>query len=303
MLTLPPAALAAFNSRNPRITSAGVVYRNDGVEIRSTQHDRSLVVDTSDLAGTYRALNSVSVTQARSNSDMSVNNLEVEGGFFALNTFDGFTPTDVEAGLFDEAPFEFFLLQWDDPNAWQRVYIRGYIGQITRKAEGYFSAEFRGLAQGLQQVIGRTYGEQCDVKRFGDARCKVNVNDLIVTGTVNSVTSRRRFNADLTGLPSSTPSAGYFNLGELIFTSGDNAHHYLKQVKRDSVSGGLGNLELWESMPYDIEVGDTFVLTPGCDRRWETCVGRYNNGINFRGDGRWMSGPFKIIRAPGYNGG
>jgi hypothetical protein len=58
-----------------------------------------------------------------------------------------------------------------------------------------------------------------------------------------------------------------------------------------------GQIELWEPMPKDVAPGDTFTLQPGCDRRWETCVG-YSNTVNFRGHGRWMPGIPQIIRAP-----
>jgi hypothetical protein len=37
-------------------------------------------------------------------------------------------------------------------------------------------------------------------------------------------------------------------------------------------------------MPYDIQVGDTFTVVPGCrKRRTEDCIVKFNNIVNFRG--------------------
>lgn len=292
MLTLPSAATTHLAKAATRLTVAGYIQRGDGTIIRCTQHDQDLVISTGDLAGTYASVAAITASDIRSTSDGSVDNLEVEGYFQDAAVFSGFTVQDVEAGLFNNAPFETFLCQWDDPNAWQKRLRRGYLGEINRTAEGAFTAEWRGLGQLLQQQVGRTYGERCDVKAFGDARCGFNAATLTVTGTVTAVTSRRRFNATLSG-----GVAGRFNLGRLLFTTGPNADDYPAQVKYDAVSATLGNIELWESLPFDVSIGETFTLAPGCDRRWETCQG-FSNTVNFRGHGRWMPGIPQIIRAP-----
>jgi uncharacterized phage protein (TIGR02218 family) len=36
-------------------------------------------------------------------------------------------------------------------------------------------------------------------------------------------------------------------------------------------------------MPRPIEVGDTFDITAGCDKRLETCRDRFSNVVNFGG--------------------
>ena len=38
------------------------------------------------------------------------------------------------------------------------------------------------------------------------------------------------------------------------------------------------------ALGYVIAPGDTFAVYPGCDKRLETCIGRFNNVINFRGE-------------------
>lgn len=295
MLILPAAAETHLERETRRLTVAGVVYKRDGTVVRCTQHNDDLEIDDGDLAGVYFASAAITGSDIVSNSDLSVDNMEVSGMLSDGLTITGFSVDDIEAGLFNNAPFETFICQWDNPNSWQKIMRRGYLGEINRTAEGQFQAEWRGVIQLLQQQIGRTYGERCDVKRFGDARCKLNVDSLAITGTVSGVTSRRRFNGTL-NWPGSPEDPGYFDLGDIIMTTGAAAG-FVKQVKRDAVTGTIGAFELWDSLPYDVQVGDSFIVKPGCDRRWETCQ-RFVNTVNFRGHGRWIPGIPAIIRAP-----
>jgi uncharacterized phage protein (TIGR02218 family) len=36
-------------------------------------------------------------------------------------------------------------------------------------------------------------------------------------------------------------------------------------------------------MPQPISAGDTFIVTPGCDKRFTTCQAKFANAVNFRG--------------------
>lgn len=295
MLTLPAAATIHLARDSRRLTIGAVVYKRDGSAIRCTQHDDDLEITSGDFSGIYFSTTTITASDIQSSSDLSTDNLEVQGAIADDITITGFTVADIEAGLFDHAPFETFLCQWDNPNAWQKSIRRGYLGQISRTSEGTFQCEWRGILQLLQQNIGKTYGETCDVARFGDARCKFDASALDLVGTVSSVVSRRRFNVTFDFPPSE--AAGYFELGEITMSTGA-ARGYRKQIKRDTADGStLGALDMWESFPADLQVGDRIIARPGCDRRFETCQ-RFSNTINFRGHGRWIPGIPNIIRAP-----
>lgn len=295
MLALPSQAQLDLARESRRLVVSGVVYKNDGSTLRCTQSDQDLAVNSGDLAGLYSAVNAVTASNMTSNSDLSVDNLEISGALGMQ--FVGFTAQDIEAGLFDTAPFEMFLCSWDHPSAWQKICRRGYLGQITRSSEGQFQAEWRGMTQLLAQNIGQSADENCNVVRFGDSRCKIDRVPITGSGVVTAVTSRSIFQTTLTW-PGGAKPAGYADLGELQFTVGSNAA-YLAQVRDDDYGSSAGAIQLWEALPYDVNPGDTFSVVPGCDRLFETCVGKFANWINFRGHGRWSPGIPAIIRAPG----
>ena len=42
-------------------------------------------------------------------------------------------------------------------------------------------------------------------------------------------------------------------------------------------------MELWLQMPKVISPNDSFIVTAGCDKVFETCRGKFSNGVNFQG--------------------
>lgn len=102
----------------------------------------------------------------------------------------------------------------------------------------------------------------------------MNLAAYTFTGTVTSATSAFAF-----GDTSRTQDTGYFNDGNLTFTSGENAGLSM-EVREYTV----GNFTLFLPMPYRIEVGDSYSVVAGCDKLFETCIGRFNNALNFRGE-------------------
>jgi uncharacterized phage protein (TIGR02218 family) len=269
------------------------ITRRDGVLILGTEHDQDLTIATGGsppnaYAGTYLAHAGITGSDVRSTSDMSVDNMEVTG---AINQGDlsliDLSAADIEAGLFDDASVVLFMVNWQAPDDGQIVLRTGNIGEIRRTAEGQYRTELRGLAQRLTQNIVRTYGSSCDAE-LGDTRCGIDITALTSTGTVTAVGSNRQFSASVAYGSPALGEAGYFNGGLVTWTSGAN-DTFSMEVKQDAI-GSPGDILLYLPMPYDIEVGDTFTIRPGCDKSAAMCKGRFANLVNFRGHGAWVPG-------------
>ena len=177
------------------------VTRRDGIDILGTEYDRNITITTGDYAGTYVAFAGITGSDVRSTSDLSVDNLEVRGALAepeletgALQLLD-LNAADIEAGLLDNAEVTTFLVNSTDPDLYQHVLRTGWLGNISRTAEGEYRTELRGLTQALSQGIVRTYGVGCDAE-LGDARCKVDMAPRTTTSEVITVTSRREFTHD-----------------------------------------------------------------------------------------------------------
>jgi uncharacterized phage protein (TIGR02218 family) len=220
---------------------------------------------------------------------MSVDNLEVTGalqeGDVAL--FD-LSAADIEAGMFDNAEVTTFLVNADDPNLYQHVLRTGWLGNVTREAEGQYKTELRGLTQALSQGIVRTYSLSCDAE-LGDARCKADTTAVTMTNTVAVVTNRRVFQV-VSAILGTIPA--HLVPGSLVtWTSGLNTG-YRMEVK----SYAALVLTLYQPMPADIQVGDTFIHRGACDKTISTCINTYNNLLNFRGHAIFVPGQNEILK-------
>ena len=53
-----------------------------------------------------------------------------------------------------------------------------------------------------------------------------------------------------------------------------------REIKRFN-SGVFTSFQAW---PYAIELGDAYEAIVGCNKQFNTCVNRFNNAVNFRGE-------------------
>lgn len=238
--------------------------RRDETALGFTSHDSDLIID----ALTYRAASGMTPSMVASTANLAVDNLEVEG----LLSDDAITETDILAGLYDFAEIEIFQVNYADLTQGKMMLRRGWLGEVSL-SRGHFVAEVRGLTQRLSQTLGELFSPSCRAS-MGDSRCKVNLAGYTSTASVTEVVSQQRIKAS--GL---SQASGYFDYGLITFTSGAN-----DGLSMEVKTYTTGDVTLVLPMPYAIEVGDGFSIHAGCDRTFETCVTRFNNALNFRGE-------------------
>jgi len=114
--------------------------------------------------------------------------------------------------------------------------------------------------------IGDTTSDNTVVWTAQNAKTK----ELTVTGVTDNLTF---FDA------AQDDADDYFVGGLCTWVTGDNAG-YRMDIKGYLLSGGA--FVLYEPMPFDIEIGDTALVTTGCDKTNGTCKTTFNNLNNFR---------------------
>lgn len=238
--------------------------RRDNSVMGFTDHDQDLTFDNV----TYQAATGFTPTTVVTTAALNVDNLDIEGLLDATAITEG----DLLSGLYDFAEVEIFMVNYADLTQGRMVLRTGWLGEISVQ-QGQFVAELRGLTQHLGQRIGELYSSTCRAA-LGDSRCGVNVGSFIVSGAVSAVDSQSRFSDS-----SRTEEAGYFAYGKLTFTSGANTGLSM-EVKEFSGDEFILTLP----MPHAIEVGDGYDVIAGCDKRFTTCISRFSNAENFRGE-------------------
>lgn len=240
------------------------LQRRDGVVMGFTDHDRSLAIGGVE----YEAQTGFTPTAISASSGLNVDNLDVQGMLEASAIHE----EEVMAGLYDFAEIEVFLVNHQAPAEGRLMLRRGWLGEITLRS-GQFVAEVRGLTQKLSQQLGNLYGPACRAA-LGDAQCRVEMEGYTFSGTVGTALSEAVFGDAARG-----EKNGYFAAGKVTFTSGKNAGLSMEVKGFDK-----GQFTLTLPMPYEIAVGDGYRAAAGCDKNFATCVQRFDNAINFRGE-------------------
>lgn len=309
MRYVPPALLADLQADTTCMAFLWTIEMANGKVIRGTEHDLDITLpggtnspDSPDkYAGTYYAVSNVTGGDVANNTDLSVDNLEVTGAFpnapgeSPYTEILDITVAEIEAGLLDMAPVTVLICNWQEPSHGYYVVRAGYLGAITRTSDGKYTTEVRGLSQLLAQTVIRTFSSTCNVVKFGDNRCRFNVAAITISGHANgSSANLQSFAVDLTQA-SPRPAYSYVG-GTLTFTSGLNAG-FSREVKLDpNLNGGV--ISFWEQFPEAITNGDTFTLSPGCDRQSNTCINVYDNYVHWRGYGVFIPGVLAILAGP-----
>jgi uncharacterized phage protein (TIGR02218 family) len=245
-----------------------VIRRIDGVTQGFTDHDEDVALG--DVV--CRAGSGLLGSEATQKLGFSADSSEIAGAL----ADDTLNEDDLAAGRYDSASVEVWLADWTEPDL--RVLLaKGTLGEVRREGPA-FSAEVRGQSERLSQDSGRLYTSTCATD-LGDRRCGIDLADPAFrgSGSVSLLNATSSFTAS--GLEPFDDD--WFSAGKLTFTSGANAGVSV-EVKHHRKDAAV-TIELWQAMPEAIAAGDTFVVTAGCDKRFQTCHDRFNNLLNFRG--------------------
>lgn len=269
MRTIPAGLQSHLDGRATTMCHCWRITRQDGLVQGFTNHDEDLTFDGT----TFKAASGFTATQVEKTLGLQVDNMNVEG---ALSD-DTINEDDLAAGLYDDAYVELFWVNWQDVS--ERIIEHvGFTGETKRMGLA-FSAELRGLATRLSQTTTRTFQRTCDAI-LGDSRCRKDISGATFTGTgsVSVVQNSRSIQAS--GLGSYDDD--WFTQGVLTWTSGNNVGQRI-DVKTHNKSGSNVTIELWYPPAYDIEVGDDFTVTAGCQLTKQHCKNKFDNIVNFQG--------------------
>lgn len=229
------------------LCTAWKVKRTDNKEYGFTDFNKDLFFN----GIIYYASNGYKASAIKSNSELSVDNLEITStlGGLSTSTLDGFaspemTESDISAGLWDYAAIQIHKLNYEDLSPEMgSIWLRsGTFGQIV-SGRTTVQTEMRGMTQPLQQSTGRIFGPGC-AANFGDGNCRKNKADFTFNGVVNTVLNQKSW-IDLSLNQTNSTSASSITAitltNPIYITS--NAHG-LQTGEEVSLSGINGMTEL-----------------------------------------------------------
>ncbi len=239
------------------------IERRDGVTLGFTSHDRDLELD----GLVYRATPGMIPSAIEREDSLDPDNVDLSGAL----TSDAITEADLAAGRWDGATLRLSAVNWEAPAVDPVFLVRGELGAVET-GDGRFSAELRGPTSVLEGPVVEETSPECRAS-LGDKRCRVDMAGrtrlvLVTDASGASVTVANAGAAD-----------GDYAFGQLRWLDGANAGLSARIVQ------SVGNvLTLREPPPFATLTGARVEIAQGCDRRFATCVGRFANAANFRGE-------------------
>lgn len=252
--------------------------RRDGVCVGFTTHDRDLVVD--DLR--YRAAPGMLPSAISVSDGFDLDTLDAAG---ALSS-DAITAADLEAGRWDGARVEVFIVDWQDPGGERIALARGELGDVAAKGRG-FETELRGPTALLDRPVAEQTAPGCRA-RLGDKRCRVDMAARVAVTRISAVVEE-----DVVEVSEASAAENAYSYGRLRWLSGANSGLDSALLTSDG-----NRLRLREPPHFPVMGGELVEIAEGCDKSLAVCSGRFANVVNFRGEPH-LPGMDLLTRYPG----
>ena len=234
----------------------------NGTVLRFTTYPVDLVMSN---ATVYETDSGYEQTAYTSDTSMASSAIDIEG-FVGVG---GLTRDQIASGVLDNARIFVFRCNYLAPVEDYEEISSGFFGKTTL-ADGRYKIEAMSLIDTLSQSVGKSYTSACS-HTFGDAGCGMNLAAITVTGAVTSVTSNSVIRDS-----SRTEAVDRFVAGTIHFTSGANLG--LKPLEIKSYAAD-GTIETFDAFFYPPQIGDAYVMVPGCRKRKIDCLA-WDNVIN-----------------------
>ncbi|HTU11427.1 MAG TPA: DUF2163 domain-containing protein [Allosphingosinicella sp.] len=264
----------------PDLTTVAFCWRLercDGIALGFTTHDRDLTRN----GLVHRAAPGMLPSAISISDGFQADSLDIRGAL----TNSAITAADLAAGRWDGASVQVFMLDWQLPDGEIFPVARGELGEVSVKADA-FEAELRGPAALLETPVAEQTSPECRA-RLGDKRCRVDMAGRTRLTRIAAVVAENSVEVEEAG------TGNEFGFGRLRWLGGANSGLETPLLRSEGTV-----LTLHEPPAFPPAVGDLIELTEGCDKMLATCVARFGNAVNFRGEPH-LPGIDLLTRYPG----
>jgi uncharacterized phage protein (TIGR02218 family) len=237
------------------------IERGDGAGLALTSGDRQF----SGGGITYHPEPGITPTAITRSLGLQPHSAEVSG---ALNA-RALTDSDLLLGRWDAARISMKAVDWIVPDEQPVQLFGGELGEVSLSGES-FTAELNGAAAKLSAPVCPATSAECRAE-FGDKKCRVDLAGRMVRARVSSAEDNVIVTDQLLD--------ERYLFGRLRYLSGANCG---LQTVILAVNGT--QLTIRDRARAAIEVNAIIEIREGCDKLFATCVSRFANAANFRGE-------------------
>lgn len=251
------------------------IERRDGAGLALTSHDQAF------KHGGYHYASDPGVVPAAVTRRLGLepHSGEISG---ALSS-QAITERDLDLGKWDGARVALDAVDWQASGDEPLRLLRGELGEVAFSGDS-FSTELRGASSRLNEPVCPTTSPECRA-RLGDKLCRADLSGRSVRASVVGSSG--------TEIALDQPVDDRYLFGRLRYLSGENCG--ASTIVLGVSETGVRVRDLARGA---IEAGCRVELREGCDKRFETCVSRFANAVNFRGEPH-LPGNDLLTRYPG----
>lgn len=278
-MTITIASPPLVQGRFKRLVTLWKITRLDGAVFRFTNHSNPInfAENADGQEFKYTPTGGVDASARRRETALK----EANTGTVGVISSPAVRSEDLARGLFDEASFIEFTVDWRFP------YLALQTVSYTAKSFSFdgeiWRGELVGITHLLHQDVGEFFARTCG-RDLGDAKCMVNLPGISFVGVaVASLPNLASDNRLITSPITASLGVDHFMDGEILWTGGANLNTVSEIQSNTSNLAGKYELELYLPPAFPIQIGDLFTLAPGCDKSADTCRNKFSNLINFRG--------------------
>lgn len=249
----------------PALTTLAFCWRlsrRDGIVLGFTSHDRDLIIDHL----LYRATPGMVPSAIERSVSLEPDSVDLSG----VLTSDAVSARDLIAGRWDGALLRLFAVDWTNPGAEPLHLVRGTLGAVSIKGDA-FEVELNGPTALFDAPVVEETSPECRAS-LGDKRCGVDLAGRVLTTTLTAID-------DILLSVAAVLGPGDYAQGRLRWLDGANAG-----LEGLILANDAGTITLADPPPLLPAVSDRVEIRQGCDRRFSTCVSRFSNALNFRGE-------------------
>jgi uncharacterized phage protein (TIGR02218 family) len=237
------------------------IERSDGAGIALTSGDRQL--SCGGIA--YHPEPGITPAAITRSLGMEPHSAEMSGALDA----QALTESDLLLGRWDTARISVAAVDWNAPDEQAVQLLGGELGEVSLSGDS-FTAELNGAAAKLSAPVCPSTSAECRAE-LGDKKCRVDLAGRTVRARVVS--------AENNLIVTDQPLDGRYAFGRLRYLSGANCG-----VQSVVLAVNGTQVTLRDRARATVEPDTVVEVREGCDKLFATCVSRFANAVNFRGE-------------------
>lgn len=263
MRALTPAMRRQLDDGLTHFCHGWLIERRDNIRLGLTDHDEDLRFD----GVTYHANSGVTLSALDMGVAPETAHPEAEGVLGSPHL----RQTDLQRGLYDEARFSLFLIDWRDTEN-RLLLASGRFGPV-QMIDRRFRVALRLQGDGLDEIAGRLYQRDCDAV-LGDTRCGFHLTAAPFVWQTQIISHDRHSVI----VPPHDSAAGWFRFGEAQIGDVPSL-----SIRDDRVTKDGRIISFWQELSPPPAPGSIIHLRAGCDKAFSTCRTKFANQVNFQG--------------------